>query len=419
MTSVWRKNKTIRSLLLFLAVVGPGIITANVDNDAGGITTYSVAGASFGYRLLWIFIPMTLALIVVQEMSARMGAVTGKGLADLIREKYGVKITLAVMLALLLGNLGNTVSEFAGVAASTEILGVSKYVAVPLGALLVWWMVVKGSYKIVERVFLVASGLYLTYVASGWMAHPPWGSVLQQMVTPSFSLKGDYLTMLIGLIGTTIAPWMQFYIQSAVVEKGIGVDQYKYSRLDVIVGCFMVDFVALFIVVACAATIYAAGVHIETAEDAALALAPLAGHWASILFSFGLLNASLFSASILPLSTAYFVCEAFGFEAGIDKSWQEAPVFYWLYTFLIVVGAAIILIPHISLIQVMLWSQVVNGMMLPFILIFMLQLINNRDLMGNYVNSRGFNLVAWLTTGIMVVLTLLLVTISLFPRLLA
>ncbi len=419
MTNVWRKNKTIRSLLLFLAVVGPGIITANVDNDAGGITTYSVAGASFGYKLLWVFIPMTLALIVVQEMSARMGAVTGKGLADLIREKYGVKITLGVMVALLLGNLGNTVSEFAGVAASTEILGINKYIAVPLGALLVWWMVVKGSYKIVERLFLVASGLYFTYVVSGLMAHPPWGSVLQQMVTPSFSLKGDYLTMLIGLIGTTIAPWMQFYIQSAVVEKGIGVDQYKYSRLDVIVGCFMVDFVAIFIVVACAATIYAAGVHIETAEDAALALAPLAGKWASILFSFGLLNASLFSASILPLSTAYFVCEAFGFEAGIDKSWEEAPVFYWLYTFLIVVGAAIILIPNISLIQVMLLSQVLNGIMLPFILIFMLQLINNRDLMGKYVNSRGFNLIAWLTTGTMIVLTLLLVTISLFPNLLA
>lgn len=410
------KNNLLRNIFIFLAIVGPGIITANVDNDAGGITTYSVAGASFGYKLLWIFIPMTLALIVVQEMSARMGAVTGKGLADLIRECFGVRITIFVLLGLLFADLGNTVSEFAGVAASTEIFGISKYISVPIGAVLIWWIVVKGSYKQVERIFLIASVLFLTYVVSGIMAHPSWGHVAKEMVTPSFTFKGDYLSMVIGLIGTTIAPWMQFYIQSAVVEKGVTIEKYKYSRLDVVFGCFMTDIVAVFIVVACAGTLYVHGIHIETAKDAAIALAPLAGRWASVLFALGLLNASLFSASILPLATAYYICEAFGFEAGVDKAWKDAPVFYWLYTFLVVVGAAVILIPHIPLIQVMLWSQVINGILLPFVLIFMLKLINNRDIMSDHVNSPVFNFVAWLTTGIMIVLTLLLVVISIFPH---
>ncbi len=403
---------------MFLAVVGPGIITANVDNDAGGIATYSVAGAVFGYKLLWVFIPMTLALVVVQEMSARMGAVSGKGLADLIREYYGVKMTFLIMVGLLVADLGNTISEFAGVAASMEIFGVTKYISVPVGAFLIWIVVVKGSYKHVERIFLVASGLYFTYVISGFMAHPPWGTVMKEMVVPNFTFSNDYLAMLIGLIGTTIAPWMQFYIQSAVVEKGITAKQYGYSKLDVIFGCFMTDFVAIFIVVACAATMYVHGVHIETAKDAALALAPLAGKWASTLFAFGLLNASIFSASILPLATAYYVCEAFGFEAGIDKSWDEAPIFYWLYTLLIVIGAGVILIPNIPLILVMLWSQVINGILLPFILIYMLKLVNNPDIMGEYVNSRGFNIIAWLTTFIMIALTGMLVIISIFPNML-
>lgn len=405
-------------ILLFLAVVGPGIITANVDNDAGGITTYSVAGASFGYKMLWTFIPMTVALIVVQEMSARMGAVTGKGLADLIREHYGIRMTFFIMVGLLLADLGNTISEFAGVAASMEIFGVTKYIAVPVGAFLIWIVVVKGTYKHVERVFLVASGLYFTYILSGAMAHPPWGTVMKEMVVPNFRFSNDYLTMLIGLVGTTIAPWMQFYIQSAVVEKGITAKQYGYSKLDVIFGCFMTDIVALFIVVACAATIFVHGVHIETAKDAALALEPLAGKWASSLFAFGLLNASIFSASILPLATAYYICEAFGFEAGIDKSWDEAPAFYWLYTLLIAIGAGVILIPGMPLILVMLWSQVINGILLPFILLYMLSLVNNRDIMGDYVNSKGFNIIAWLTTVIMIGLTLMLVVISVFPNLL-
>lgn len=410
-----KQNKFLRNLFMFLAVIGPGIITANVDNDAGGITTYSVAGAIFGYKLLWIFIPLTIALIVVQEMSARMGAVTHKGLADLIRENYGVKITFFVMVGLFLADLGNTVSEFAGVAASMEIFGVSKYIAVPVGAFMIWWTVLRGSYKLVERIFLVASALYLTYVASGLMAAPPWGEVTSELVTPHFEFESDYLAMLIGLIGTTIAPWMQFYIQSAVVEKGISVDEYKYSRLDVIVGCLMTDFIAIFIVVACAATLYVHNISIETAQDAAIALEPLAGKWASMLFAFGLLNASLFSAAILPLATAYYICESFGFEAGIDHSWNEAPVFYWLYTILIVLGTAIILIPNMPLVQVMLWSQVINGVLLPFVLIFILQLINDRDLMDNYINSRIFNIIAWVTTIIMIALTLMLVITSLFP----
>ncbi len=408
------KAPSFRRLFLFLAVVGPGIITANVDNDAGGITTYSLAGASFGYKLLWSLIPITVALIVVQEMCARMGAVTGKGLADLIRERFGVKITFYAMLGLLLADLGNTISEFAGVAASMELFGVNKYISVPLGALLVWGLVVRGSYKSVERVFLVACLLYLSYVASGFLASPPWGEVMRDLVVPSFSLNSSYLTMLVGVVGTTIAPWMQFYIQAAVVEKGITVKDYGYSKVDVIAGCFMVNLVALFIIVACAATLHVHGIKIESAKDAALALAPLAGPWASWLFALGLLNASLFSASILPLATAYIICEGFGIEAGVDKSWREAPVFYWLYTLIIVIGAGIILIPDMPLILVMFWSQVVNGVLLPFVLIFMLLLINNVDIMGSYVNSRTYNVISWVTVVVMIALTLMMIVTSIF-----
>ena len=396
-------------------MVGPGVVTANMDNDAGGITTYSLAGAAFGYKLLWTLIPITIALIVIQEMCARMGAVTGNGLADMIRERFGVKITFFAMLGLLLADLGNTISEFAGVAASMELFGVNKYISVPLGALLVWGLVVRVSYKSVERVFLVACGLYLCYVASGFLAHPPWGEVMRELVVPNFSLNSSYLTMLVGVVGTTIAPWMQFYLQAAVVEKGITVKDYGYSRIDVIAGCFMVNVVALFIIVSCAATLHVHGIQIESAQDAALALAPLAGKWASWLFALGLLNASLFSASILPLATAYFICEAFGIEAGVDKSWEEAPVFYWLYTLIIIIGAGVILFPNIPLIGVMFWSQVVNGALLPFVLIFMLLLINNQDLMGEYVNSWTYNVISWVTVVIMISLTLMMLVTSFFP----
>jgi NRAMP (natural resistance-associated macrophage protein)-like metal ion transporter len=394
--------------------MGPGIITSNVDNDAGGITTYSVAGAALGYKCLWIFIPIIIALVVIQEMCTRMGAVTGKGLADLIRERFGVKITFFAMLGLLLGNLGNIMCEFAGVAASMELFGVSKYISLPLAALFTWWLVLRWSYKVVERVFLAACLIYFCYIVSGYLAHPQWSEVAKGLVVPNFSFDSSYLVIMVGLIGTTIAPWMQFYIQSAVVEKGITVKDYTYTKYDVILGSFIVNLVAVFIVISCAATLHVNGIKIETAKEAALALAPLAGAGASTLFAIGLLNASLFSASILPLSTAYFLCEAFGIEAGINKTWGEAPAFYWLYTILIIVGAGFILLPQINLIKVMFWSQVINGVMLPFVIIFMLRLINNRDLMGDYVNNRTYNIISWVTVVVMIILALLMVGTSLF-----
>ena len=403
---------TKKDILTFLAVVGPGIITANVDNDAGGIATYSVAGAQFGYTLLWTLIPITVALVVVQEMVARMGAVTGKTLADLIRERFGVRITFYLMLSLLVADLGNTVSEFAGWAASLEIFGVSKYLAVPVGAFLVWWLVVKGTYRMVEKVFLFSCAIFVTYIISSFMAAPPWGQVLLETVKPSFSNSPPYLMMLIGVVGTTIAPWMQFYLQSAVVEKKIKVEQYAASRWDVVVGCFMTDVVAFFIIVACGATLFTHGIKINDAADAAKALEPLAGKYASVFFALGLANASLFAASILPLATAYYVCEGMGWESGIDHDFKSAPQFMWLYTGLIVVGALIILIPNAPLIAIMLLSQVVNGVMLPFVLIFMLLLVNDASLMGEFVNSKAYNLIAWITVVIMVALTLALVVTS-------
>jgi NRAMP (natural resistance-associated macrophage protein)-like metal ion transporter len=398
-----------KNILLFFSVLGPGIITANVDNDAGGIATYSVAGASFGYTLLWTLIPITVALVVVQEMCARMGVVSGKSLADMIRENFGVKVTAYLMLFLVLADLGNTVAEFAGWASAMEIFGVSKYISVPIGAFLVWWLIVKGSYKVVEKVFLFACTIYLTYIVSAFLAHPPWGEIMVATVTPSFELKPSYLMMVVGVVGTTIAPWMQFYIQSAVVEKGVRIEEYTVSRLDVIVGCIMTDLVAFFIIVACGATMYIHGIHINDAKDAAVSLAPLAGKYASALFAVGLANASLFAASILPLATAYYVCEAMGWESGVDHDFRSAPQFMWLYTGLIVLGALVILIPNAPLIAIMLISQVVNGALLPFVLIFMLILINKKELMGEYTNSRLFNIVAWITVVVMIVLTLALV----------
>jgi len=390
-------------------VIGPGIITANVDNDAGGITTYSLAGARYGTSLLWTLVPITLALIVVQEMSARMGAVTGKGLADLIRENYGVKLTFYLMITLLVANYGNTVSEFAGVAASMELFGVSKLVSVPLAAAAIWLLVVRGTYRLVERIFLVACVFYFVYPVSAFLAHPSWESVLRDTVVPSrIQFDAGYLGMLIGLVGTTIAPWMQFYLQSSVVEKGIQRDRYWITRWDVIVGCLVTDIVAFFIIVACANTLNRHGVAIQDAADAARSLEPLAGRYASGLFAFGLLNASLFSAAILPLSTVYYVCEAFGWEAGVDKKWDEAKAFYGIYTAMIVLGAAVVLLPRFPLIRVMFLSQVANGVALPFVLVFMLLLVNRRSLMGDAVNGRFFNAVAWVTTAVMIVLTLLL-----------
>ena len=405
-------------LLIFLAVLGPGMITANVDNDAGGIYTYSLAGAKFGYSLLWTLLPITVALIVVQEMVARMGAVTGKGLADLIREEYGFRTTFILMMMLLVADLGNTISEFAGLASGMSVFGVTRYIAVPLGALLVWALVVKGTYRFVEKVFLAACVFYVAYPVSRILAHPNWPDALLSTVKPSFQFSASYFYMLTGVVGTTIAPWMQFYLQSAVVEKGIKVKEYIYSRWDVIVGCVITDVVALFIIVACAATIYISGSRqINDAADAALALRPLAGHAASALFAFGLCNASLFSASILPLATAYYVCEGLGLEAGVNKRFHEAPTFYWLYTTLIVLGGlAVIVLSEAKQIPIILFSQVVNGILLPFVLIFMLRLVNREDLMGKYKNSRLFNNIAWVTCVVMIALTLLLVVSTFFPN---
>lgn len=407
-----------RNLLIFLAVVGPGIITANVDNDAGGILTYSQAGASFGYTLLWTLIPITVALIVVQEMVARMGVVSGKGLADLIREEYGFRMTFFLMLLLLTADLGNTISEFAGLASGMEVLGASRYLVVPAGAVLVWLLVVKGTYRIVEKVFLVACLFYVAYPISCFLAHPKWGAALYNTAVPNFHFSPSYIYMTIGLVGTTIAPWMQFYLQSAVVEKGIEVKNYKASQWDVIVGCFMTDIVAFFIIAACAATIYASGHHeLSDAGQAALALRPLAGRAAEALFAFGLCNASLFSASILPLATAYYVCEGLGLEAGIDKKPREAPAFYTLYTGLIAVGAiAVMALSEQKQVPVILLSQVINGILLPFVLIFMLRLANRKDLMGDHRNSRAFNVIAWTTCVVMIVLTLFLVVSPFLPK---
>ena len=407
-----------KRLLILLAVVGPGIITANVDNDAGGITTYSVAGASYGYSLLWMLVLVTVALVMVQEMSARLGVVTGRGLADLIRESMGVRVTAFVIGVLLIANLANTVSEFAGVAASMEIFGVSKYVSVPIVAIGVWLLIVKGNYRSVERIFLVASALYLAYIASGLLVNPPWGQVLRAAVTPSFRFEAGYVTMFITVIGTTIAPWMQFYQQSAIADKGLKPTDIAYERIDVIVGSLFTDVVAAFIIIACAATIFAKGLQIETAQDAAMALGPLAGAFAEQLFALGLLNASIFSAAILPLSTAYVVCEAFGWESGVSRTWKEAPIFFTTYTAIIVIGAGIILLPIKSLIEAMLQSQTLNGVLLPVILIAMLKLINDRRIMGNYVNGRVFNVLAWATVAVLITLTGILVITSFFPTLL-
>lgn len=397
-----------RRLVVLAAVVGPGIITANVDNDAGGITTYSLAGAIYGYRLLWTVIPVALALFVVQEMSSRLGVVTGKGLADLMREQFGVKAIFYLMVALLLTNWGNTMAEFAGLAAALEIIHVPRLLSVPIGAVFVWWLVTWGTYRAVEKVFLMASAFYVAYVISGIMAKPDWATVVISTVTPSFEMNPAFVVMVVGIVGTTIAPWMQFYQQAAVVEKGISTRNLREARLDVAVGSLMAVLVVWFILIACGATLHKAGIPIRNAADAAHALAPLAGRYAALLFGFGLFNASLFAAAILPLSTAYSVCEGMGWERGIDKKLQEAPWFYGIYTALIALGAGAILVPGVPLLKVLYLSQVANGILLPAVLLFMLVLANRRDIMGEHVNSRTFNAVAWVLVISLIVMTLFL-----------
>lgn len=398
-------------LIAFLAVLGPGFITANVDNDPGGILTYSQAGAQFGYQLLWTLVPTTVALIVVQEMSARMGAVTGKGLSDLIREEFGLRATFFTMLVLGIADFGNIIAEFAGLGAGMGIFGVSKYIVVPLGAALVWIVVVRGRYKPVERVLIIFSLIYFAYPISAFLAKPNWDLAIKQTLIPSLSSNPAYLTVVVGLIGTTITPWMQFYLQAAVVEKGIDTRHYGLCRLDVITGCIVTDVIAFFIVVACGATIFQHGHNeISTAAEAAIALRPFAGKFAALLFAVGLVNAALLSAAILPLATSYNICEGLGFESGIDKRFSEAPIFYWLYSFLIGGGAAcVLLIPDRLQFKFILYSQVANGMLLPFVLVYMILLVNRPRLMASFKNKPWQNWIAVATTVIMVVLSLIFI----------
>ena len=410
-----------RQLLILLSVIGPGLITANVDNDATGITGYSLAGAQYGYGLLWAVVLVTISLAVVQEMAARMGVVTGKGLADLIREKFGVRITFWSMLLLLIANAATTVAEFAGVAGAMDIFGVSPYIAVPVAAVVVWVLVVRGSYRYVERILLALCLIYFTYVISGFLVHPNWGEVLHQTLVPPIRLNQGYLLTLVAVIGTTIAPWMQFYQQSAIADKHIKIAHLRYEQIDTYVGTFLTDFVAFFIVICTGATLFVHHIQINEAKDAALALAPLVrgnGQIAEILFGVGLLNASLMAASVLPLSTAYSIAEAFGWERGVGRNFKEAPQFLALYTFIIAVGAGITLfVPKDRLVFVLNLPNVVGGMLLPLILILMILLCNDRRLMGRYVNGRANNIVAWVTTIVMTVLTLLIVVTTIFPNL--
>ncbi len=398
-------------LLALLAVIGPGFVTANVDNDPGGILTYSQAGAKYGYALLWTLIPTTIALIVVQEMAARMGVITGKGLSDLIREEFGLRMTFFTMVVLSIADFGNIAAEFAGVASGLGIFGVSKYIAVPIAAALVWGVIVRGSYKHVEKGLLLFSLIYFTYPISAFLGHPDWSRALHDTFIPQLSRDPGYVVMIVGLIGTTITPWMQFYLQASVVEKGISKRNYKLCRLDVVFGCIVTDVIAFFIVVACASTLFQSGAHREINDvgEAAKALAPFAGQFASLLFAVGLVNASLLSAAILPLATAYNVCEGMGFESGIDRRFGEAPIFYGLYTALIVFGAGFVLIPGMPLLKVILFSQVANGVLLPFVLTFMLLLVNKDRLMGEYKNGVWGNIIGIATSLIMIALTVVMV----------
>jgi NRAMP (natural resistance-associated macrophage protein)-like metal ion transporter len=398
---------------MLLALVGPAIITSNIDNDAGGIAIYSIAGARYGYNMLWTLIPTVFLLIILQEMSARMGMVTGKGLADLIRENHGIRAAFWVMVCLFFTNLGNTTAEFSGWAASMELFHVSKYISIPIGVFIVWFLVTKWNYSIFEKIFLVICCIYTTYIISAFLAKPDWGEVMTKTVTPHFEWKKDYLIMIVSVIGTSITPWQQFYLQSGVVEKGLSEDDLWASKVDVIFGSIMMGIVAFFIIVACGATLFPAGIQIDSAEDAALSLKPLAGKYAYILFAVGLANASLFSACILPLATTYYICEAMGWESGIGKGFKEAPQFMWLFTIILMMGAAIVLIPGLPLIKVMWFTQILNCLLLPVILIYMVELVNREELMGDYRNSPWINGVTYVGTAILIVLNVVLLYNSL------
>jgi Mn2+/Fe2+ NRAMP family transporter len=397
-----------RQFAVLLTLLGPAIITSNIDNDAGGIAIYSIAGARYGYNLLWTLVPTVFLLIILQEMSARMGMVTGKGLADLIRENSGIRAAFWVMVSLFITNLGNTMAEFSGWAASMELFGVSKYISIPAGAFFVWFLVTKWNYSVFEKIFLAICFIYITYIISAFLAKPDWGEVMQKTITPNIEWSKGYLIMIVSIIGTSITPWQQFYLQAGVVEKGLDEKDSRASKVDVIFGSIMMGVVAYFIIVACGATLHPAGIQIETAEDAALSLKPLAGKYAYILFAIGLANASLFSGCILPLSTTYYICEAMGWETGTGRRFKEAPQFNSIFTIIVIMGASIVLIPNLPLIKVMWFSQIVNCLLLPVVLIFMLMLANKKDLMGDYRNSLWMNIVAWASTALIIVLNLVL-----------
>jgi Mn2+/Fe2+ NRAMP family transporter len=398
--------------LVLASVIGPGFIAGNAGNDAGGIATYSIVGAREGYGLLWALVLITFALAVIQEMSARMGVVTGKGFGDLVREQFGVKVTLAVMALFVFANLTVTIAEFAGIAASMELFGVSRYISVPISAFVVWFVVVKGNFKQVERFMIVISMIYLTYVFSGFMANPPWKEVAKQIALPHIRMDKEYILLFITMVGTTITPYMQFYLQSAVVDKGVRIEEYGYAKFDVYAGSFMTVFIAFFIVLATGTILHPAGVVVDSAEQAALALEPLAGDFASHLFAVGLLNASFLAAFVLPLATAYGLSEAFGWESGVNKSFKEAPQFLGFYTAFIVIGAGMILVPTMPLIKIMFLSQTINGILLPIVLVIMLRLVNDKELMGEYVNSKRMNIITWVTVAILILLTVMLVLTS-------
>ena len=402
-------------LLAFIAILGPGMITANAGNDAGGIATFASVGADFGYSLLWLLIPITISLGIVQEMCARMGAVTGKGLADLIRERFGVRWTALIMLALLVANAGVTVSEFVGIAAASELFGIPHYFSVPLTAILIWFLIVKGSYKRVERVFLLMSLVFLGYVVSAFLAHPDWSAVGVGLVKPTFKLEQTFLFTLVAVVGTTISPYMQVYVQSSVVDKGVTLDNFSETKKDVWFGNIFSSLIVFFIIVSTAATLSKAGIQISTAADAARALRPLAGRYAETLFGLGLFGASMLAAGVLPLATAYSISEALGFEKGVSRSFHEAPIFLGTFTFLVAVGAFIAIVPNLPLIRVLLVTQVINGLLLPFVLFAVLRLVNNRELMGRYVNGPIYNIAAWLTAIVVTILSLLYISITIFP----
>ena len=404
-----------KRLLAYIAILGPGMITANAGNDAGGIATFATVGADFGYSLLWILIPITISLGIVQEMCARMGAVTGKGLADLIREQFGVRWTALIMLALLVANAGVTVSEFVGIAAASELFGVSQYVSVPFAAIFVWFLVVKGSYKRVERVFLLMSLVFVGYIVSAFLSRPDWSAVAVGLVRPEFKIEHAFLFTFVAIVGTTISPYMQVYVQSSVVEKGVTPDDYSKTKTDVWVGTIFAILIVFFIIVSTAATLHKAGIQISSAGEAAQALRPLAGRYAQTLFGLGLFGASMLAAGVLPLATAYSISEALGFEKGVSRSFREAPIFLGTFTFLVAVGAAIAIVPNLPLIRVLLVTQVINGLLLPIVLFAVLRLVNNREVMGRYVNGPFYNIAAWLTAIVVTILSLLFILISVFP----